>query len=168
MALMLWCVPSAPIRPSTCNMEALNLESCTRHNSSGWTALAQQLEVSFGCCSPQSLTSLSPCFRHGSDRALAFHRATALSFLDALMAVAPRQVAAGYLAPALQHFAYLLSQGGRSASVAARSLPSLLKVPGRSSNRRRLTTTRTWSMLLPFRLLPCVPVALLVFQRVTS
>ena len=55
------------------------------------------------------------------------------------MAVAPRQVAAGYLAPALHHFAYLLSQGGRSASVAARSLPALLKVPDRASDRHRST-----------------------------
>ena len=62
--------------------------------------------------------------RHHAD----IRRSTALSFLDALMAVAPRQVAAGYLAPALQHFAYLLSQGGRSASIASRSLPLLLKV----------------------------------------
>ncbi len=44
------------------------------------------------------------------------------------MAVAPRQVAAAYTAPALHHFADLLSQGGRSASIASRSLPSLLKV----------------------------------------
>ena len=44
------------------------------------------------------------------------------------MGTAPRQVAASYTAPALHHFADLLSQGGRSASIASRSLPSLLKV----------------------------------------
>ncbi len=47
--------------------------------------------------------------------------------LDVVMAVAPRQVAAAYTAPALHHFADLLSQGGRSASIVSRSLPSLLK-----------------------------------------
>lgn len=44
------------------------------------------------------------------------------------MSVAPEQVAAAYMGPALQHFADLLSQGGRGASLTSRSLPSLLKV----------------------------------------
>lgn len=55
------------------------------------------------------------------------YRAAALSYLDAIMCVAPEQVAARYLGPALQHFADLLSQGGRGASLTSRSLPSLLK-----------------------------------------
>ena len=55
-------------------------------------------------------------------------RSSALAVLDVVMAVAPAQVAAAYTAPALHHFADLLSQGGRSASIASRSLPSLLKV----------------------------------------
>jgi len=44
------------------------------------------------------------------------------------MSVAPEQVAAAYMGPALQHFADLLSQGGRGASLTSRSLPALLKV----------------------------------------
>jgi hypothetical protein len=44
------------------------------------------------------------------------------------MAAAPRQVAGGFLPPALQHYGHLLAPSQRARSVKAGSLKSLLQV----------------------------------------
>ncbi|KAL4439859.1 hypothetical protein ABPG75_002860 [Micractinium tetrahymenae] len=52
-------------------------------------------------------------------------RADALGFLELLMGARPDLVAAGFLAPVLQHFSDLLSKGSRGRSIKAGSLASL-------------------------------------------
>ncbi len=52
-----------------------------------------------------------------------------MGFLELVMDAAPLEVSAEYVAPALQHYADLLSPASRSRTIASHSLSSLLKVP---------------------------------------
>jgi hypothetical protein len=54
-------------------------------------------------------------------------RVDALGFLEAMTAVVPGAVAAGFMAPALEHFRDLLGRDTRGASIKSRSLATLHK-----------------------------------------
>lgn len=59
--------------------------------------------------------------------AACMRRADALRFLGLLMGAAPRQVAGGFLLPALQQYAHLLAPSQRVRSVKAGSIKALLQ-----------------------------------------